>query len=1131
MPPEIDDSSRPAASVVIELQSIPESEGADPIERTKPERQLEEDDPVRNQHRDSPSPKPSANVHEGPLYHYMMGIINTLVKLDRDMVINCTKVRDDRLVVHYDEYGRQASLAGFLCSLPVLITPIASRLGPAVYLSPIATIFFFPVRTVGAMLEALCVGCLGLLVGTIIEFLGEACVVWYNQSSSASTVGASIILFTFIFVGMFLVAWARVKYPRLSVGTTISIRSTLQELRSFLNLLTTAYLDPQYDPSIVEAVTAKHASVRKSIAKTNTALHESRFELTVDQYAPAEYKTIMEPMQEMMKYLGGMVKAVETKAALMQAAEGPEVIIEGCDDDITGRRPRPRTSLDVLAPHTQSPTSRSIQPPITTSPHLRSRIPTEPEPTTPRSLHTTGAPSTHLHAEIALGHHVLIRGREIIHGMYGGSRTLFLSFLDALRPTVQCLSDATEGVMDGVVTDVLDGEWREGVLRRLSMRRGRGGTSRRFSGSASAKAFGVHLHHGAGGEDGHGHDPEDGFGWCEEQDDAQHRMNSILTPLCEAMERFDNKQWTLVESTISSLPSDTPSSSDTPTPPIKSIFREEYLLSFFFIFNLRECAKATKKIGEAAQSAKMAMARRGGVARWWVPTVPVGKWLREVEVETPPASSTSSTSPSSSAPRDIPPNVDGALSSITPTRFGGFRYALWRTLCWFKKHEARYAIKMILVVMSPTVGGSLQFGVYRVLGTLAGAVWGYITWVMAPGNPQNGKVPDYFGWVEVRYVYMSTPHARLGTTAMLTYNVVVMIAYVNHQSTNETIMSYALKRMATMLLGVLVSILVTSYVYPFLARVQLRHGLSTTLFNMGTLYSHLALLVSDPTTSSPDAIRAMEAALRKQMDDHLVLVELTMNEPRLRGPFPVDVYRECVERCRNMVERMGSIRKIMSEGREGDQEEFVSRMLVEPVGLYRRDMFAAILLHFHVLAGSMASKTPLPAFLPAARAARLRLMAKIRELPFLRDPRFANSRDAHVRYLYFLAYSLATEDVIEELEGLSDCVRQLFGQVRFGQPREWGSVHEYNAFFPIPMVRLFPHRKLDSDSNAFAARWTVQQAKLHLPLFPTTTVGSFPQTKEVRVARQKLKKGEYTVETYNEFIKGEIEKCIKFQEE
>ncbi|KAJ3279363.1 hypothetical protein HK104_001535 [Borealophlyctis nickersoniae] len=67
--------------------------------------------------------------------------------------------------------------------------------------------------------------------------------------------------------------------------------------------------------------------------------------------------------------------------------------------------------------------------------------------------------------------------------------------------------------------------------------------------------------------------------------------------------------------------------------------------------------------------------------------------------------------------------------------------------------------------------------------------------------------------------------------------------------------------------------------------------------------------------------------------------------------------------------------------------------------------------------------------------------------------------------------------------------------------------------------------------SPFAARWAVQQAKLHLPLFPTTTVGSFPQTKEVRVARQKLKKGEYTLETYNEFIKGEIEKCIKFQEE
>ncbi|KAJ3314664.1 methionine-synthesizing 5- methyltetrahydropteroyltriglutamate--homocysteine methyltransferase [Boothiomyces sp. JEL0838] len=67
--------------------------------------------------------------------------------------------------------------------------------------------------------------------------------------------------------------------------------------------------------------------------------------------------------------------------------------------------------------------------------------------------------------------------------------------------------------------------------------------------------------------------------------------------------------------------------------------------------------------------------------------------------------------------------------------------------------------------------------------------------------------------------------------------------------------------------------------------------------------------------------------------------------------------------------------------------------------------------------------------------------------------------------------------------------------------------------------------------SKFEVRAQKQQQKLNLPLYPTTTVGSFPQTKEVRVARQKFKKGETNLAQYNEFINSEIQKAVKFQEE
>ena len=66
---------------------------------------------------------------------------------------------------------------------------------------------------------------------------------------------------------------------------------------------------------------------------------------------------------------------------------------------------------------------------------------------------------------------------------------------------------------------------------------------------------------------------------------------------------------------------------------------------------------------------------------------------------------------------------------------------------------------------------------------------------------------------------------------------------------------------------------------------------------------------------------------------------------------------------------------------------------------------------------------------------------------------------------------------------------------------------------------------------ARAERQKEQRVALGLPLLPTTTIGSFPQTKEIRAERAKLRKGEVTKEAYDEFIKAQIDAVIKKQEE
>lgn len=67
--------------------------------------------------------------------------------------------------------------------------------------------------------------------------------------------------------------------------------------------------------------------------------------------------------------------------------------------------------------------------------------------------------------------------------------------------------------------------------------------------------------------------------------------------------------------------------------------------------------------------------------------------------------------------------------------------------------------------------------------------------------------------------------------------------------------------------------------------------------------------------------------------------------------------------------------------------------------------------------------------------------------------------------------------------------------------------------------------------SSYATRSLLQQKALNLPLFPTTTIGSFPQTKETRAVRNAYKKGEISQEQYEASLKTSIQECVTIQEE
>jgi 5-methyltetrahydropteroyltriglutamate--homocysteine methyltransferase len=67
--------------------------------------------------------------------------------------------------------------------------------------------------------------------------------------------------------------------------------------------------------------------------------------------------------------------------------------------------------------------------------------------------------------------------------------------------------------------------------------------------------------------------------------------------------------------------------------------------------------------------------------------------------------------------------------------------------------------------------------------------------------------------------------------------------------------------------------------------------------------------------------------------------------------------------------------------------------------------------------------------------------------------------------------------------------------------------------------------------SPYPVRRQAQHAALALPAYPTTTIGSFPQTDEVREARARFKSGKLDESAYEAFLEAETARCVRFQEQ
>ncbi|KAG2365373.1 hypothetical protein BDR07DRAFT_1398873 [Suillus spraguei] len=409
----------------------------------------------------------------------------------------------------------------------------------------------------------------------------------------------------------------------------------------------------------------------------------------------------------------------------------------------------------------------------------------------------------------------------------------------------------------------------------------------------------------------------------------------------------------------------------------------------------------------------------------------------------------------------VQPHAPNTIQTPHPanlTFIGRMKRALWDLGGILKERKLKYAFKVGMstaMLAAPAFFNATRpifmdykgewalistnfLSTHRVLGTLFGAGAAAGIYSLFPENVIVLSIFGFFFSVPCFYYIVATPeYATTGRFVLLTYNLTCLYSY-NARQADVSVIDIALHRSAAVIAGVLWAAIVSRFWWPSEARRELSRELGDFCLNIGWLYTHLVAANSgvpretETTSLLPKSAKAklsksiqefmaMELHLQIKLIELQGLLDQTQHEPRLKGPFPIALYRVMLASLQTILDRLHSMRCVTT------REEWITsvrRDFILPVNKERRDMVGNIILYFSTLASAFRLKAPLPPFLPPAEESRERLVNAIRKLDIVRN------RDVKAsRQLLFFAYALTMKGVTQELEYLGRTLQTVFGVI------------------------------------------------------------------------------------------------------
>ncbi|BFZ63390.1 hypothetical protein YB2330_004512 [Saitoella coloradoensis] len=346
---------------------------------------------------------------------------------------------------------------------------------------------------------------------------------------------------------------------------------------------------------------------------------------------------------------------------------------------------------------------------------------------------------------------------------------------------------------------------------------------------------------------------------------------------------------------------------------------------------------------------------------------------------------------------------------------------------WYIHHRGTWMIISFFYTLEGSTGATVRVCTLRMIGTTAGAIYAYIAVMISQNHPEALAFFVALAAIPMSWFIMRTAYQGIGVVSAITLPPILFLPYLGVvEFTPGQVALVALYRGYQIALGILASLTINLFFWPYHARSHLISTLSQSIEDMSRYYLSISrqnlkhgAAPTAPTAEKLKSFQRVEEWCQEGITHTRALLGLVQLELRLL-PLPIATYKELIPKLQIIFDSFTSIRRIREHLVGEVRKEVVSLVLEQ-----RKDLVSSVLLNLFACSKALQSRSPMPQFLPSPLQAQERLLQTIKTHLRQQFNRF------DFQYLYFFAEAEALRTACAAIEELVVCVKEVVGESAF----------------------------------------------------------------------------------------------------